>query len=72
MVTVPSIVPYTILLMRGINARLMEKAEAGKGKDEAGDEETWELLRRWKVLNWGRAVVVVTGSLAGLLGSVIR
>lgn len=72
MVLVPSIVPYTIVLMRGINGKLMEKAEAGQGQGKGEGEETWELLRQWKVLNWGRAVIVLTGYVMGVMGSVLR
>lgn len=68
---VPSIVPYTIVTMVGINDKLMAKAQDG-GKTAVSDAETRELLRRWARLNYGRMVIVLAGSLLGCVATVMR
>ena len=62
-------IPYTVTLMTGINARLMEKA---KDEKTVSDSETRELLRKWKALNWGRAVIVGIGAVVAMVGTVVR
>ncbi|MCJ1314249.1 hypothetical protein MMC25_007929 [Agyrium rufum] len=76
-----SIVPFTFLVMKSTNMRLMEFKEAevdgvrGKegangedGEDGDGREEVTTLMRRFEVLNAVRAALIGVGGLVGLLG----
>ncbi|KAF2754149.1 hypothetical protein EJ05DRAFT_150351 [Pseudovirgaria hyperparasitica] len=75
-VLVPTIAPYTILVMRpGANDELIgmaEKAERGAKGDGVGSEERiGELLANWKRMNFVRAVTVAAGTVLGGLATVM-
>jgi hypothetical protein len=67
------IVPYTLLVMMDTNKKLLAKVEETKTlgvKDEVvevglGNETAHKLVDNWGVLNLGRAVLLITGSLVG-------
>ncbi|KAM5343039.1 hypothetical protein ACJ41O_014005 [Fusarium nematophilum] len=59
-----AIVPYTILFMRGTNALLLE---AAGGTLEASKEEVAKLIGRWGVLNLGRSLFPLAGTIVGFL-----
>lgn len=73
-----SIVPYTLLVMESVNAKLMAKAEAMEGmdvEDEATEvgmlkgESAKELVDWWGVLNLGRGVFPLLGACLGAWAS---
>ena len=58
----PSIVPYTLIVMKATNDRLHQKADKA---DSVSDVETTELLRKWKGMNYNRAIFALIGTLLG-------
>lgn len=67
MLSIPTIVPFTFAFMAKTNARLMEKAADEK---DVSDDETRGLMEKWRWLNFGRAALVLVGSVWGCLGMV--
>lgn len=69
------IVPYTLAVMMGTNRRLKAKADEfgamGKGEEVSVREvdEAKALVDWWGVLNLGRTVMLVAGSVCGLVAS---
>jgi hypothetical protein len=64
------IAPYEICFIFGINDRVGEigkEMESGVRSEEEAKRELGELLGRWKVRNWGRAVTPVAVGVAGLV-----
>ena len=67
------IVPYTLLLMSSTNNKLLAKVDETKTlgiKDEVvevglGNESAHKLVDTWGVLNLGRAVLLLVGSVVG-------
>jgi len=67
------IAPYTLLVMMGTNKKLLAKVDETKTlgvKDEVvdvglGNETAHKLVDYWGLLNVGRAVLLVVGSLVG-------
>ena len=68
MLAIPTIVPFTFAFMAKTNARLMEKAADEKA---VSDDETRVLLEKWRWLNFGRAALVLAGSVLGAWGTVV-
>lgn len=73
-----SILPYTLLVMKNVNAKLLAKAEEMESLDakdkvtEVGlpqGETAKELLDWWGVLNLGRAVFPLLGAVLGIWAS---
>lgn len=73
-----SIVPYTLLVMSDVNAKLMAKAEEMESldaKDEVTEigmpkgESAKELVDWWAVLNLGRGVFPLLGAVLGAWAS---
>jgi hypothetical protein len=62
--SVLGIVPYTLVVMRGMDGRLMELAE---GAAEAKGESTLALVRRWGALSLGRGLLSLLAVGLGLL-----
>ncbi|MCJ1298268.1 hypothetical protein MMC08_001057 [Hypocenomyce scalaris] len=69
------IIPYTLLVMKNVNAKLMAKAEGMKNldvKDEVTEvglpkgESAKELLDWWGVVNLGRGVFPLLGAVVGI------
>jgi hypothetical protein len=78
-VLIPSFVPYTMTLMSSTNRRLLGKAESMAKTEitdkavEAGvarEETTHALVDKWATLNMGRALLVILGTLCGVVASV--
>lgn len=67
-VTIPSIVPWTIGIMKPTNERLMQKAEK---TDSVSAEESQQLIQTWIGMNWVRAVFGTTGALLGAAATVL-
>ncbi|GKZ32838.1 hypothetical protein AbraIFM66950_002478 [Aspergillus brasiliensis] len=67
-----AIVPWTILVMKGTNDALMEKAKVGvqEEKDPQDGERVLGLLNRWAWLNAARAMWPLAGFFVGLLAVV--
>lgn len=67
------IVPYTLIAMMPTNKKLLAKVDETKAlgiKDEVveaglGNETAHKLVDSWGVLNLGRALMLIVGSLAG-------
>jgi hypothetical protein len=70
-VLLPAAIPYTILLMKPINSKLLSKADslastaitdtaAESGVDEA--ETTHALVDKWATLSLGRALLAAVGA----------
>lgn len=73
MALIPCIVPFTLALMRGTNEKLMVKARGeGKAENARSDSETRELLAKWRKLNYGRAAMVLLGSVLACVATVLR
>ncbi len=69
-----SIVPYTLIFMRGVNGKLISKSDdpnnmslddivANLNKD--GEESTKELIDWWATLNFGRGLLPLVGTIVG-------
>ena len=67
-VAIPSIVPWTLGIMKPTNGRLMQKAE---NNESISPEETQQLFRRWIGMNWVRAIFATTGALLGATATVL-
>ncbi|KIK62229.1 hypothetical protein GYMLUDRAFT_42177 [Collybiopsis luxurians FD-317 M1] len=70
------IVPYTLLAMQKTNSALATKSNVLKAKSDKGltgetvypvDEEAKTLLRRWNLLNTGRALLPLAGCAVGIV-----
>jgi len=68
-VAVLSIVPWTLLGMRGVNGELFAREKTGDNGDEEGVREA---LRRWAWWNAGRGVLVAVGTLVAFDASFAR
>jgi len=71
------VMPYTLTAMNSTNTELLQRAEEGDGMKEVGDghvtevgmptikgvegQRTEELIRRWALLNVGRAAIPMVG-----------
>lgn len=73
-----SVMPYTLFVMKDVNAKLMAKAEETErldAKDEVTEiktpkgESAKELVDWWAVLNLGRAVFPLLGAVLGAWAS---
>ena len=73
-----SVVPYTLLVMKSVNAKLLAKAEEMESldaKDEVTEvglpkgESAKELVDWWGVLNLGRGVFSLLGAVLGAWAS---
>ncbi|KAI4732970.1 DUF1772-domain-containing protein [Aureobasidium sp. EXF-12298] len=71
-ILVPSIIPYTVFLMSGINNKLQEKArslanasltDTAVESGVAQGETAHELLDKWATLNLGRSLLPLLGTL---------
>jgi hypothetical protein len=71
-ILVPSIIPYTVFLMSGINSKLQEKAaslanasltDTAVESGVAQGETAHELLDKWATLNLGRSFLPLLGTL---------
>jgi hypothetical protein len=71
-ILVPSIIPYTVFLMSGINSKLQEKAaslanasltDADVESGVAQGETAHELLDKWAILNLGRSMLPLISTL---------
>ena len=69
-----SIVPYTLILMRGVNGKLISKSDHPKnmGLDDTaanvskdGEESAKELIDWWATLNVGRGLLPLVGTIIG-------
>ena len=68
-----SIVPYTLVLMRGVNGKLINKSEGSKSMsvDEllsdlnANEESAKQLIDWWATLNVGRGLLPLVGTIVG-------
>lgn len=58
----PSIIPYTLTLMKSTNDRLHKKVVEPNSMTES---ETKDLIRHWRVLNYNRALIALAGTLMG-------
>ena len=78
-VLLPGIVPYTLVFMNPTNQALSRRAEAGSKKDSPStaqspaseDAVVGGLLKKWKALNYGRASMVLTATLLGMVATVL-
>ncbi|KAK7453488.1 hypothetical protein VKT23_011765 [Stygiomarasmius scandens] len=57
------IVPYTFGTMLNTNNQLKRKIQVAEK-----DEETIELVKKWKLLNAGRGLLPLVGSVLGIMG----
>ena len=57
--------PWTQLVMAGVNARLIELSKDQRIAEKAG-EEVVKLLRQWKWMNMVRSALALSGGLVGL------
>ncbi|SLM35291.1 Protein of unknown function DUF1772 [Lasallia pustulata] len=73
-----SVMPYTLLAMKNVNAKLMAKAkdmESLEVKEEVTEvglpkgESAKDLVRWWGILNFGRGVLPLVGALLGAWAS---
>ncbi len=68
-----SIVPYTLIIMRGVNAKLISKADDLRARSTDDivantDEEkrsAKELIDWWATLNFGRGLLPLMGTIVG-------
>lgn len=72
-VIMPTIVPFTLGVMKPTNDMLMTKAGAGgKASDSSSESANVEaLLEKWKKMNYVRAFVVGTGALLAATATVL-
>lgn len=73
-----SIVPYTLIVMKGINGKLNRKVQESKQLDRTEEfsekeakkgERSQELLSRWATLNFGRGLLPFAGACLGMYAS---
>lgn len=78
-ILMPSVLPYTLLIMNPVNAKLQEKASSLAGTSledtaaEAGvakEETVHALVDKWATLNLGRAVIPLVGTLVAAWAAV--
>ena len=68
-----SIIPYTLLMMKGVNDKLTSKADNTKAmsldkivaEEDKGDESAKELIDWWATLNLGRGLLPLLGATVG-------
>jgi uncharacterized membrane protein YeaQ/YmgE (transglycosylase-associated protein family) len=62
-----AIVPFTIVVMAGVNGKLMAEAAGIVGAAEATTaHDTLELVRKWSTMNLVRSVCPLLGAAVGL------
>ncbi|KAL8873299.1 MAG: hypothetical protein Q9174_001214 [Haloplaca sp. 1 TL-2023] len=73
-----SIVPYTLIFMKGINAQLNRKVQESKHLDRSDEfnekeakkgELSQDLLNRWATWNFGRGLLPFAGACLGVYAS---
>ena len=68
-----SIIPYTLVLMRGVNGKLVRKSDDLKkmsvheiiGIEDANEESAKQLIDWWGMLNLGRGLLPLVGTIVG-------
>jgi Domain of unknown function (DUF1772) len=64
---------YALLIMVPMNRKQQALAENLKEKENANDErELRRLQKKWSRLNYGRAMIMIAGSVAGMMGLLVQ
>jgi hypothetical protein len=59
---IPAIIPYTLGIMKPTNDKLLKKVVE---PNSISDNETKELIHKWRALNYNRALIALAGTLMG-------
>lgn len=64
---------YALLIMVPMNRKQVAIAERLKDRENENEEkELRRLQKKWSQLNYGRAIIMIAGSVAGMMGLLVQ